>query len=216
MASVIDLKNMADEWLADYCDGKSPYAWPWYDYDSDSDVLSAFDLLAPSFLNYHVPHKLRQKMLVPIDEKNPYSVMKSKMSDFLARPEGRDLLFEKMPIAVFSKPDNSVYGDLISLIDHTNSKCAGLSGVAVTKILHRKRPNLVPLIDRRIRTFYFGKNSGSDLSLLKLIHKDLQNIETIKLLDKLRKNFVLENNLEMSRLRALDIIVWMKFESESK
>lgn len=216
MASVIDLKNKADEWLADYCDGKSLYAWPWYDYDSNPDVLSAFDLLAPSFLNYNVPHKLRQKMLVPIQENNPYSVMKSKMSDFLTRPEGHDLHFEKMPIAVFDKPDNSVYGDLISLIDYTNSKCTGLSGVAVTKILHRKRPNLVPLIDRRIRTFYFGKNRGTDLELLKLIYKDLQNDETIKLLDKLRKNFVLKNNLEMSRLRALDIIVWMKFESDSK
>ena len=216
MASVADLKDTAAKWLADYCDEKSRFAWPWYDYDSNPDVLSAFDLLAPSFLNYHIPHEIRQKMLVPIEEKNPYSVMKSKMSDFLTRPEGRDLHFEKMPNAVFDKPDNSVYGDLVSLIDHTNSKCAGLSGVAVTKILHRKRPNLVPLIDRRIRTFYFGKNSGSDLSLLKLIHKDLQNDETIELLDELRKCFVLENNSEMSRLRALDIIVWMKFESDSK
>jgi hypothetical protein len=216
MASVADLKDTAAKWLADYCDEKSRFAWPWYDYDSNPDVLSAFDLLAPSFLNYHIPHEIRQKMLVPTDESNPYSVLKLKMSDFLTRTEGLDLHFEKMPIAMFDKPDNSVYGDLVSLIDHTNSKCAGLSGVAVTKILHRKRPNLVPLIDRRIRTFYFGKNSGSDLNLLKLIHKDLQNDETIKLLDKFRKNFVLANNLKMSRLRALDIIVWMKFESDSK
>lgn len=212
MASVIDLKDKADEWLAEYCDSKSLYAWPWYDYDSDSDVLSAFDLLAPSFLNYNVPHKFRQKMLVPIEEKNPYSVMKSKMSDFLTRPEGRDLHFEKMPIAVFDKPDNSVYSDLISLIDHTNSKCVGLSGVAVTKILHRKRPNLVPLIDRRIRTFYFGKNRGSDLELLKLIHKDLQSLETIRFLDERRKTFVLGNKEQMSRLRAMDIIIWMSFK----
>ena len=216
MASVVDLRDKADEWLAEYCDKKSLYAWPWYDYDSDSDVLSTFDLLAPSFLNYNVPHKLRQKMLVPIEEKNPYSVMKSKMSEFLTKTKGLDLHFENMPDGVFDEPDDSPYGDLIKLIKFTNSKCSGLSGVAVTKILHRKRPNLVPLIDRRIRTFYFGKNSGSDLSLLKLIYKDLQNDETIELLDELRKNFVLENNLEMSRLRALDIIVWMKFESDSK
>ena len=216
MASVIDLKDKADEWLAEYCDEKSLYAWPWYDYDSNPDLLSAFDLLAPSFLNYHIPHKLRQKILVPRDETNHYSVMKSEMSDFLTKTKGLDLHFEKISVGIFDKPDNSPYGDLISLIDHTNSKCAGLSGVAVTKILHRKRPNLVPLIDRRIRTFYFGKNSGSDLKLLKLIHKDLQSQETITLLDDLRKNFVLANDLKMSRLRALDIIVWMKFESDSK
>jgi hypothetical protein len=88
--------------------------------------------------------------------------------------------------------------------------------VAVTKILHRKRPDLVPLIDRRIRTFYFGKNSGSDLNLLRLIHNDLQSHETTTLLDEWKKKFILANNLKMSRLRALDIIVWMKFESDSK
>lgn len=216
MTSVVDLRDKAEEWLADYCDQNSLYAWPWYDNDSNPDVLSAFDLLAPSYLNYHIPHKLRQKMLVPRDESNPYSVLKLKMSDFLTRTEGLDLHFEKMPAGVFDKLDDSPYGDLISLIDHSNSECAGLSGVAVTKILHRKRPDLVPLIDRRIRTFYFGKNSGSDSCLLKLIHKDLQNDETIELLDELRKNFILENNLEMSKLRALDIIVWMKFESDFK
>ena len=202
--------------IPEYCDKKSLYAWPWYDYDSNPDLLSAFDLLAPSFLNYHIPHKLRQKILVPRDETNHYSVMKSEMSDFLTKTKGLDLHFENMPDGVFDEPDDSPYGDLIKLIKFTNSECSGLSGVAVTKILHRKRPNLVPLIDRRIRTFYFGKNSGSDLSLLKLIHKDLQNDETIELLDELRKCFVLENNSEMSRLRALDIIVWMKFESDSK
>jgi hypothetical protein len=216
MASVVDLKDTAAKWLADYCDEKSRFAWPWYDYDSNPDVLSAFDLLAPSFLNYHIPHEIRQKMLVPIEEKNPYSVMKSRMSDFLAKPEKLDPKFEEMPIGVFDEPDDSPNGDLMKLIKFTNSECSGLSGVAVTKILHRKRPNLVPLIDRRIRTFYFGKNSGSDLKLLKLIHKDLQSNETITLLDNLRKNFVLANNLKMSRLRALDIIVWMKFESDSK
>ena len=216
MTSVVDLRDRAEEWLADYCNENSLFAWPWYDTDSNPDVLSAFDQLAPSFLNYHIPHETRQKMLVPRVEENSYSVMKSEMSEFLTKTKGLDLHFENMPDGVFDEPDDSPYGDLIKLIKFTNSKCSGLSGVAVTKILHRKRPNLVPLIDRRIRTFYFGKNSGSDLSLLKLIYEDLQNDETIELLDELRKNFVLENNLEMSRLRALDIIVWMKFESDSK
>lgn len=151
-------------------------------------------------------------MLVPRDESNPYSVLKLKMSDFLTRTEGLDLHFEKMPVGVFDKLDDSPYGELISLIDHANSECAGLSGVAVTKILHRKRPDLVPLIDRRIRTFYFGKNSGPDLELLRLIYEDLQNHETIEWLNKRRKNFALANKSEMSRLRALDIIIWMSFE----
>ena len=212
MASVVDLQKMADEWMAEYCDENSLYAWPWYDNDSDPDGLSAFDLLAPSILNYHIPHKLRQKMLVSKGNPNHYSVMKIMMSDFLKKTANSDLRFEKTPIELFDNPDDSPYGNLISLIDYTNRNCAGLSGVAVTKILHRKRPNLVPLIDRRIRTFYFGRNSGSDLELLRLIHKDLQSDESIDLLNGRRKNYLLANNLEMSRLRALDIIIWMSFE----
>jgi hypothetical protein len=33
-----------------------------------------------------------------------------------------------------------------------------LKAVAVTKILHRKRPNLVSIFDRNIYQFYLGKN----------------------------------------------------------
>jgi hypothetical protein len=214
--SVIDLRDKAESSLSRYCDENSLYAWPWYDNDNNPNILSAFDLLAPSFLNYHIPHEIRQNMLVHRSEENPYAVLKSMMSDFLTNIERLDPKFEEMPIGVFDEPDDSPYGGLLKLIEFTNSECSGLSGVAVTKILHRKRPNLVPLIDRRIRTFYFGKNSGSDLSLLKLIHKDLQSRETTTLLDNLRKNYVLAHNLKMSRLRALDIIVWMKLESDSK
>jgi hypothetical protein len=212
MASVVDLRDKAEEWLADYCGENSLYAWPWYDNDSGPGTLSAFDLLAPSFLNYHIPHQIRQNMLVNRDKENPYSVMKLMMSDFLTKTERLDLKFDKMPIELFNNPDDSPYGDLINLIKFTNSKCSGLSGVAITKILHRKRPNLVPLIDRRIRAFYFGKNSGSDLGLLRLIHNDFQSPETIRLLDERRETFVLGNKAQMSRLRALDIIIWMSFE----
>ncbi len=151
-------------------------------------------------------------MLVPIEEKNPYSVMKSRMSDFLAKTDNFDLKFEEMHVGVFDEPDDSPFGDLMKLIKFTNSECSGLSGATVTKILHRKRPNLVPIIDRRIRTFYFGKNRGTDLELLKLIHKDLQSPETIRFLDERRKTFILENKERMSRLRATDIIIWMSFE----
>jgi hypothetical protein len=212
MTSVVNLRDKAEDWLAEYCDKKSLYAWPWYDNDSNPDDLSAFDLLAPSFLNYHIPHEIRQNMLVPRAEENSYSVMKSKISDFLTKTKGLDLHFENMPDGVFDEQDDSPYGDLIKLIKFTNSKCSGLSGVAVTKTLHRKRPNLVPLIDRRIRTFYFGKNRGTDLELLKLILKDLQSPETTRFLDERRKTFVLGNKEQMSRLRAMDIIIWMSFE----
>jgi hypothetical protein len=212
MTSVVNLRDKAEDWLAEYCNENSRYAWPWYDNDSNPDDLSAFDLLAPSFLNYHIPHEIRQNMLVPRAEENSYSVMKSKISDFLTKTKGLDLHFENMPDGVFDEQDDSPYGDLIKLIKFTNSKCSGLSGVAVTKILHRKRPNLVPLIDRRIRTFYFGKNRGTDLELLKLILKDLQSPETIRFLDERRKTFVLGNKEQMSRLRAMDIIIWMSFE----
>ena len=49
MTSVVNLRDKAEDWLADYCNENSRYAWPWYDNDSNPDDLSAFDLLAPSF-----------------------------------------------------------------------------------------------------------------------------------------------------------------------
>lgn len=85
----------------------------------------------------------------------------------------------------------------------------GLTAVAVTKILHRKRPSLVPLVDRRIRAF-FGRRKNEDDNLF----QDIQNfVKThVDQLDEWRKPYSLPNGQPMSRLRVLDIAIWMQSE----
>jgi hypothetical protein len=85
--------------------------------------------------------------------------------------------------------------------------CKQLTSVVVTKILHRKRPELVPINDTLVRAFYGAKNSYA--SLFKAIRADVTNEETQALLDKCREGRRTTDGRDMSRLRALDIIVWM-------
>lgn len=86
----------------------------------------------------------------------------------------------------------------------------GLTTVAVTKILHRKRPSLVPLVDRRIRAF-FGRRKNEDDQLFQDIQHFVKTYE-VKL-DEWREPYSLPNGQAMSRLRVLDIAIWMQSES---
>lgn len=85
----------------------------------------------------------------------------------------------------------------------------GLTTVAVTKILHRKRPSLVPLVDSRIRSF-FGRRKNEDDHLFQDIQHFVKTYEAK--LDEWRKPYSLPNGQPMSRLRVLDIAIWMQSE----
>ena len=98
------------------------------------------------------------------------------------------------------------WGKVLIAIDAAQ-ECKSLTSVFVTKVLHRKRPNLVPINDSRLRNFYgIKKHSYSDLFLA--IHRDV--VQNREYLDELRKKYLLPNDVVMSRLRALDSLVGLK------
>lgn len=79
--------------------------------------------------------------------------------------------------------------------------------VAVTKILHRKRPDLVPINDDRLRTFY-GAGYGY-ARLFKAIWDDLQQAQVQQELGAWIQGVQTPSGRPLTMLRALDITVWM-------
>jgi len=80
-----------------------------------------------------------------------------------------------------------------------------LKASKVTKILHRKRPRLVPIFDSRVGGFY-GVAAGKPWDMWPIIQEELRaHGEWLKELAGPHRT---PDNHELSLLRTLDIVVW--------
>lgn len=105
------------------------------------------------------------------------------------------------------------------------TKIRGIKLPIATKILHKKRPNLIPILDSYVIEHYWGhvyRNffpitrtmtfEKSTLGLFELIKTDL--IENYQILIEGKKLFKVKNNINnalinsLTPLRVLDIIIW--------
>lgn len=194
--------------LETYCGRSSLYSWPYYDIDKTPNLLEPADILATSFLNYSPKFKIIQKLMQEYEmysETTEYTKLFKLLSDVVTDDSAKGLCFEDIPMEQLGDREMGGWGKVLAAIDAAQ-ECKSLTSVFVTKVLHRKRPNLVPINDSRLRKFYGKKNDGySDLFLA--IHRDV--IQNRDYLDELRGKYVLPNGAVMSRLRVLDIVVWM-------
>lgn len=206
MASVIDLADRAPDLLARYCSPASMYAWPHYDIDRTPSELTPTDLLAPAMLSYPIRRDYFEPMLQRSGEPNPYARLHEAMQRVIEDADAADFAFDEVPMNELANRDRPGWGCVLEAFDAT-SGCRGITPVAVSKILHRKRPRLVPLIDSRVHGFYGTRTTGE---LIERIHGDLTTHAA--LLGKWRDPYTLRNGTKMSPLRALDIVIWMRNE----
>ena len=124
--------------LGDYLNPTYGYAWPSYDTleTNGSSALVTGDLLAPALLEAHVD-SARFGVLV----------------EMLPQLEAvRDL--PKCGLADASDADITAVAALFAVLDSEQYRRRGVRGTIVSKVLHRKRPDLVPLYDSRIDAGY--------------------------------------------------------------
>jgi hypothetical protein len=193
----------AETLLADYLNPTYGYAWPAYDtlVTNGSAALVTGDLLAPALLEAHVD-AARFGVLVE---------MLPQLAGVGDLPPTR--------LADASDADITVVASLFAVLDAEQYRRRGIRGTIVSKVLHRKRPDLVPLYDSRIDAGY--RASGRiphdphrswvhfmDL-LCKLMREDLQReADGFAALVA----FAEERGAQLTALRILDILVWMALE----
>lgn len=189
--------------LDDYLNPSYDYAWPAYDtlVTNSSPTLVTGDLLAPALLDAHV-------------DSARFGVLVAMLPDLAGVGD-----LPRTAMADASDADIAQVAALFAVLDSPIFRRRGVRGTILSKVLHRKRPDLVPLYDSRIDAGYRTSGRlptdphGSWVEfmdvLCRMMRDDLQR-ESAAFSELLRS--AKERGAELTPLRILDILVWMALE----
>jgi hypothetical protein len=194
--------------VEDYVDAARPrrhrFAWPFYDAlvtNGRADELVTGDFLAPTLLGARVDSDV--------------------MAGLVGMHEALQKALGGLPpvehLADASEEDCDAVAALWRPLDEESVQTTDVKGSLVGKVLHRKRPGLVPVWDSRVFTFYRdagcvlvqrGQHSWEDYlrQLVRAMREDLRaNAAAFAELTALAP----PAGPPLTPLRALDIVVWM-------
>lgn len=193
-----------DQLLLDYLDVRNGYSYPAYDTleTNGSPALVDGDLLAPLLLGAHIDSgrfALLREMLPALEA----------VADL---PE----------VDLQDADDDHVLcvAGLFGVLDEPRYAGRGIRGTIVSKVLHRKRPELVPLYDSRIFEAYTAPGAiprTTDrawqqfmLELCTQMRDDLRaEADAFDALQRLAD----DEGSPLTQLRILDILVWRSAEA---
>lgn len=179
-----------------YCglpwDGNPPETWAFRYFDaigSDPAVVTSQDVVCAGALH---PGMSRDDLTYFWDRRD-------ELNDWLGRVPA-DLRLE------------GADDETIALLSELPSLFPGPSLSLVSKVLHRKRPWLIPMIDREVIDWYrplTGQRRAVDAwsPLLRHLADDLRTNR--ERLAELRFVLAITHGLSVTDLRAVDIVIWM-------
>lgn len=199
----LHVEDPEDHLLA-YVEPDGAYAYPAYDTlvtNGSADLVDG-DLLAPSLLGAHVDYArfvLLKRMLPSIREG-----------------------LAGLPATALEDTDDAgivAVAGCFAVLDEPQYAGRGVRGTIVSKVLHRKRPDLIPLYDSRIWTAYTihgpieRRTHRPWVEFMQefcaLLRDDLvTNRAELLALQQSAK----EHGADLTLLRILDILVWMSSE----
>lgn len=193
-----------DEVLLDYVDVRNGYSYPAYDrlVTNGSAQLVDGDLLAPALMGVHV-------------DAGRFSLLRDMMPALEA-------VADLPAVALQDADDDHVLcvAGLFGILDEPRYAGRGVRGTIVSKVLHRKRPDLVPIYDSRIFEAYTAPGV-----LARSTDRSWQEFMTVlctQMRDDLRAEAAAFGELQqaaagvgasLTQLRILDVLVWRAADS---
>ncbi|MET8786167.1 DUF6308 family protein [Streptomyces sp. NPDC004589] len=209
MKSIGALRGCAARHLRTYTDPLGPRAFNTYDRLGDPDHLSPLDCLAPALLSVSIDYK----QVVPLFHPDgPGADVLQAMQAVLSDRACAAADFLDVTLDPFEGPWSLVDRALVVTGEAGGTGLRGFKAVAATKILHRKRPNLVPIFDRNIYQFYLGERpvrgayKDTPRRLWPLLQADLRSQG--EWIAGLTAAVSTPDGRPLSLLRAADIIIW--------
>jgi hypothetical protein len=191
-----------EDLLLSYVEPEGPYAYPAYDElvtNGSTDLVDG-DLLAPCLLEAHI-------------DLARFGILRRMY------PTLRDRLAALPPVAI-EDADDAVFEQVahcFDVLDERQFVRSGVRGTIVSKVLHRKRPDLVPLYDSRIWTAHTApgavpraaERSWVEFMVLfcRQIHDDIAGHKD-EFLDL--QAAAAKAGARLTLLRIHDILVWMQ------
>ncbi|MCW2544681.1 MAG: hypothetical protein JWM40_2233 [Frankiales bacterium] len=193
-----------DEVLLDYVDIRNGYSYPAYDRlitNGDPSLVDG-DLLAPTLMGVHI-------------DAGRFALLREMLPALEAVAELPEVSLE-------DAEDDHVMcvAGLFGILDEPRYSGRGVRGTIVSKVLHRKRPDLVPIYDSRIFEAYTApgvlprtpERSWQEFmhSLCSQMRADLQGErEAFNELQAVAE----DSGAPLTKLRILDILVWRTADS---
>jgi len=226
VASIALLKNCAKNHLSDFVDPVGPWKSParigprsfhTYDRQGDASKFDPLDALAPSMLDARLGPMEINQMFSGNDTDNPFNNLRVTIERCLTElsslvDQGRGTSdFADVDFSSMDGPWPYVHACYIA-----SEKTNQIGYSKVSKMLHRKQPTFIPIIDSRLANFY-GLNSHRFYGSEKRGRKELESYHSLFQTDfRTNRNFLndisndvltSEGNL-VSSLRVADIIIW--------
>ena len=188
-----------DQVLLDYLDVRNGYAYPSYDrlVTNGSAVLVDGDLLAPALIGAEV-------------DRGRFELLREMLPALAG--------IAALPAVSLELADDSVVeqvADLFAVLDQAPYAGKGVRGTIISKVLHRKRPDLVPLYDSRIFESYTAPG-GIERSAHRS-WREFMSLLCLQMRDDLQAQANAFDELVgvagdagalLTRLRILDILIW--------
>lgn len=201
-----ELRVSAEETVLAYVSPGAHFAFTTYDVLGDAlGPLSPADVLMANLLSL----KLGWQEVVPLfaEGEGPAQELRKKLDTALSD------LAETKPFEDFDsleELEESVAS--LSAANAASKNVPQWTPTTVSKVLHRRRPHIVPLNDSYVRGFYCVRDTESRL-LRRALWNDLR--ENREWMSDLASNIRTTDGRTLTLLRLADILIWMEMRGKS-
>ena len=203
MASIRDLQGCAEHHLDHYMSQLSTRSFLTYDIQGDPKVFAPADALAPTFLAARV-NQIAIKNLFCDDSDSEYVKLRKNIEALLhlvavTPSETGDTDF------LASEP-SEVWSQVRACFDLAyRGRAKHIRVVMLSKMLHRKLPDLIPIIDSEVTAFY-GVGRQNPYPFFENLRGDIHH--NLPWLLELRGQRTTPDGRRLSLLRLADIVIW--------
>jgi len=205
LASITQLERCAAAHLGHFVNPRGPRSFATYDRQGDASVFEPLDALAPALLDAPLKRELVNQMFSNVEE-NSYNKLRVAIQNCLKELAnlsancGHVLDFAKADFLSSNSPWHFVQACYIA---SDNTK--GIKASKVSKMLHRKQPTFIPIIDSNLVSFY-GLTMREPGRYWPALQTDFRANQ--EFLNELGKGVITSEGKQISSLRVADIVIW--------
>ncbi|MGY1729289.1 DUF6308 family protein [Geodermatophilus sp. SYSU D01062] len=204
--SIAELEGCARRHLAEYTDLTGSYAFATYDHwwGRSPDRITPAEVYMANCLSLRLSAREVSPLFAAKD--SPAMRLRDAMQLVLDRvPSDGSVRFEDL--ASIDDEPLRLFRDACKATERRmgQRKVRGWNAVQVSKVLHRLRPHVVPIVDSVVRRFYGGARAKLP-SFYRALHEDLR--ANREWLETRAVDHSTPDGREPSLLRTADIIIW--------